>query len=254
MNGQAAKAHNTVCQWRAMIHAWGRGDNSIRKDLQHTHKDLNLTLRTQVKKLTWWAYLQSACCRSRHRKSPGVYQPASLGKLLSLRLPRPGLKNKVNGSQDKISKVVLCFHKYKHTCACIPMHKYTLYTFVFLYIPHTAKKRSLDPYTTQTDLQYTMLRKRQSQKTTYFMIPFWNVQRMYQWSPTPGRLWRNTKWLLQDTGFLLEWWIIFWIYLSDKQPSEPSRCLLNYISRLFWWVFSFGLLLGVQREMMTERE
>lgn len=124
-----------------MIHAWGREDNSIRKDLQHTHKDLNLTLRTQVKKLTWWAYLQSVCCGSRHRKSPGAYQPTSLGKLLSLRLPRPGLKNKVNGSQDKISKVVLWLPQIQaHMCMHTYAHAHIIYICVLVYTTHSKEK------------------------------------------------------------------------------------------------------------------
>lgn len=160
MNGQAAKAHNTVCQWRAMIHAWGRGDNSIRKDLQHTHKDLNLTLRTQVKKLTWWAYLQSVCCRSRHRKSPGAYQPASLGKLLSLRLPRPGLKNKVNGSQDKISKVVLWLPQIQaHMCMHTYAHVHIIYICVLVHTTYSKEKKSWSIHDTDRPSVYYVKEK-----------------------------------------------------------------------------------------------
>lgn len=153
-----------------MIHAWGRGDNSIRKDLQHTHKDLNLTLRTQVKKLIWWAYLQSVCCR---RALGRASQPASLGKLLSLRLPRPGLKNKMSGSQDKVSNVVLWLPQIQeHIGMYTYAHGHIICICVFVHTTHSKEKEKSSSIHDMDRLQNIMLRKRKSQKTTYFMTSF----------------------------------------------------------------------------------
>lgn len=114
----------------------GQGRQLHQKGLAaHTQGPEFLTLRTQVKKLTWWAYLQSVCCR---RALGLASQPASLGKLLSLRLPRPGLKNKMNGSQDKVCKVVLWLPQIQaHIGMYTYAHVHIIYICVLVHTTHS---------------------------------------------------------------------------------------------------------------------